>query len=246
MNVGGSRGDQDPVTGAWWTFLPLPGFADPDGDRIAMSKGSSEWPNSWPSFWPDKYNEVDDPGWRNDDIDGNPNKAAWNGYFGKNVFNADEESYFVADDYMNREFDFYPDSTDLNRKGLGLRIYVRGFQWAKAAVEDALFCLYDIENIGTFKHDKMIFAYKIGNNMGETTQGGDVGDDNAAFVRELNIAYMTDNDDVGAGNYSPVGYFGGAFLESPGNPYDGIDNDNDGQAGAGINISEGVMADHYS
>jgi hypothetical protein len=241
-NVGGSKGDTDPVTGAWWTFLPLPGFADPDGDRIAMSKGSTEWPNSWPPFWPDKFSEPSDPGWRNDAIDNNPGKAAWNGYFGKNVFNADEESYFVADDYMNREFDFYPDSTNLNRKGLGLRIYVRGFQWAKAAVEDALFCLYDIENIGTFKHDKINFAYKIGNNMGESNNGSDSGDDNAAFERELNLAYMTDNDDIGAGGWSPVGCFGGAFLESPGNPYDGIDNDNDGQAGTGLTITESLWA----
>jgi hypothetical protein len=239
VDVGGSKGDTDPVSDAWWTFLPLPGFADPNGDRIAMAKGAVEWPDSWPPFWPDKFNEVSDPGWRNDDIDENPSKAAWNGYFGKNVFNADEESYFVADDYMNREFDFYPDSTDLNRKGLGLRIYVRGFQWAKAAVEDALFCLYDIENIGTFKHDKMIFAYKIGNNMGESTTGGDVGDDNAQFERELNMAYMTDDDMIGAGGWT-VGYFGGAFLESPGNPYDGIDNDNDGQSGSGMTINEGL------
>jgi hypothetical protein len=244
-NIGQSTGDKDPVSGAWWTFLPLPGFADPTNlpsppgsGRVAMAKGNSEWPNSWPSYWPDKYNDPSDPGWRNDNIDNNPSKAAWNGYFGKNVFNADEESYFVADDYMNREFDFYPDSTDSTRKGLGLRIYVRGFQWAKAAVEDALFCLYDIENIGTYKHDKINFAYKIGNNMGESNNGPDSGDDNAAFVRELNLAYMTDNDDVGAGNWSPVGDFGGAFLESPGNPYDGIDNDNDGRTGPGINISE--------
>lgn len=235
-NIQYSRGDQDPVTGAWWTFLPLPGFADPNSDRIAMAKGAFEWPNSWPPFWPDiadpnnPYGIYSPDGWA----------GSWNGYFGRDVFNADEESYFVADDYMNREFDFYPDSTDLNRRGLGLRIYVRGFQWAKAAVEDALFCLYDIENIGTYKHDKMIFAYKIGNNMGESNSGSDSGDDNASFVRELNIAYMTDNDDIGAGNWSPVGFFGGAFLESPGNPYDGIDNDNDGRNFPGPVISEAL------
>ena len=32
---------------------------------------------------------------------------------------------------------------------------------------------------------------------------------------------------IGAGGWSPVGRAGVAFLESPGNPYDGIDNDND-------------------
>jgi hypothetical protein len=222
-NIGGSRGDQGP-NGEWWTFLPLPGFANPTGDRIAMARGSSEWENSWPARWPD----IGDPNNPYGIYSADAWAGSWNGYFGRDVFNADEESYFVADDYMNREFSFFPDSTDLDRKGLGVRIYVRGFQWAKAAVEDALFCLFDIENIGTHFHDKMIFAYKIGNNMGESNDGSDAGDDNASFRRDLDLAYMWDNDDLGAGNWSPVGYMGGAFLESPGNPFDGIDNDNDG------------------
>jgi hypothetical protein len=256
-NYQNSTGDKDPVTGAWWTFLPLPGFADPNGIRVAMAKGNDEWPNSWPAYWPDKFNDVNDPGWRNDNVDGNPEKAAWNGYFGKSVFNADEESYFVADDYMNREFmsQFLPDDNDPNRGGLGLRLSVRGFQWAKASVEDALFVLCDIQNIGTYNHDKMIFAYKIGNNNGDTNDGSDSGDDGAEFVREengvtYNLAYTTDNEEnLGYGGWGPVGLFGGAFLESPGNPYDGIDNDNDGHdvnpnvpgSGTGDEITEAMF-----
>jgi hypothetical protein len=237
-NVGGSTGDTDPVTGAWWTFLPLPGFGDPNSTRIAMARGSNEWPSSWPAFWPDKSNEPDDPGWRNDVIDNNPNKAAWNGYFGKNVFNADEESYFVADDYVNREFmnRFLPDDDDPDRGGLGVRLSVRGFQWSKASVANSLFIVFDIQNIGTYNHDKMVFAYKLGNNNGDTQTQGDGGDDGSSFIRELNgitynVAWTWDQDDIGAGGWSPVGRAGGAFLESPGNPYDGIDNDNDAVVG---------------
>lgn len=238
-NISWSRGDWDPVTNAWWTFLPLPGFASLDTNKIAMSK----WPWSWPSAWPDKFNDVDDPGWRNDNVDNDPNHAAWNGYFGKNVFNADEESYFVADDYMNREFPFFPDSTDLNRKGLGIRMYVRGFQWSNALVEDAIFCLFDLENIGTHKHNKMTFSYKIGNNMGDTFDGFDSGDDWGAYDREEDIAYLYDNPPaIGYGGWAPVGYMGGAFLESPGDPYDGIDNDNDGINFSGPEISEAMFA----
>ncbi|HVO73022.1 MAG TPA: hypothetical protein VMT35_03300, partial [Ignavibacteriaceae bacterium] len=237
-NIGGSTGHKDPVSGAWWTFLPLPGFGDPTSKRIAMAKGSNEWPSSWPPFWPDKMNEPDDPGWRNDAVDNNPSKAAWNGYFGKNVFNADEESYFVADDYMGRKdmAKFLPDDNNPDRGGLGLRLYVRGFQWAKASVQDALFCVFDIQNIGTYNHDKMVFAYKLGNNNGDTETGGDSGDDGAKFIREqngvtYNLAWTFDQGDLGAGGWSPVGRAGVAFLESPGNPYDGIDNDNDGIVG---------------
>jgi hypothetical protein len=224
----------------WWTFLPLPGFSDPDGNRIAMAKGSAEWPNSWPAYWPDKLNDPADPGWRNDNIDNDPEKAAWNGYFGKDVFNADEESYFVADDYMNREFMslFLPDSLEPDRGGLGLRMYVRTFQWSKTAFENALITHYSFENIGTYNHDKMIFAIHIINNMGDTYLSGDAGDDMAGYSKTKNLVYTYDLDDVGAGGWNPVGYFCGAFLETPGNFYDGIDNDNDGKNFTGPVITE--------
>jgi hypothetical protein len=232
-----STGDTGP-NGEWWTFLPLPGFANPNQRKAAMSKWSPGKPiDSWPPFWPD----IADP----DNVIYSPDgwAGSWNGYFGRDVFNADEESYFVADDYQNREFMsvFLPDSLDDNRGGLGIRMYVRGFQWSNALVEDALFILFDLENIGTHEHDKMVFAYKIGNNMGDTRTAGDGGDDNGAYDKDKDIAYLFDNDDIGGDGFTPVGLFGGAFLESPGNPYDGIDNDGDGASGPGNIISEDMF-----
>jgi hypothetical protein len=214
--------------GEWWTFLPLPGFANPDSDDVAMSK----WRYSWSPFWPDKWDDPLDPGWR----------GSWNGYFGKNQFNADEESYFVADDYMNQKFLFFPDSTDSTRKGLGLRMSVRGFQWANALVEDGMFILYDVEHIGTQLLDKMVFTWKIGNNMGDFGTNMDANDDNGAYDLENDMAYMWDNDDLGAGGWGPVGYMGASLLESPGNPTDGIDNDGDGISGSGKVLSEADFA----
>jgi len=221
-----SSGDTGP-NGEWWTFLPLPGFASNDTNKIAMSK----WKWAWPDYWPDKHDDVVDPGWR----------GKWNGYFGKDIFNADEESYFVADDYNNQEFKFYPDSTDSLRGGLGLRLYVRGFQWSNALVEDALFALFDLENIGTFEHDKMVFGYKFGNNMGDAGSSYDGSDDMGAYDKAEDVAYLYDYDDIGAGSWFPVGYFGGAFLESPGNVFDGIDNDGDAGAGNGNVISSSMF-----
>ena len=49
---------------------------------------------------------------------------------------------------------------------------------------------------------------------------------------------MCDYDNIGGGGWTPVGLIGGAFLESPGNPYDGIDNDGDGVNGSGPAIIE--------
>jgi hypothetical protein len=226
-----STGDRSP-DGEWWTFLPLGGFANPKEKKIAMSK----WPWAWPPHWPD----IADPG--NPIYSPDGWAGSWNGYFGRDVFNADEESYFVADDYQNKEFSFYPDSIDSLRRGLGIRMYVRGFQWSNALVEDALFVLFDLENIGTHKHDKMVFGYKFGNNMGDTMTGGDGGDDNGAYNKDEDVAYLFDYDDIGYGGWSPVGYFGGAFLESPGNHYDGIDNDGDGKNGSGKIITEELFA----
>ncbi len=224
----GMGASQSP-TGEFWTLLPLPGFANPDTNKLAMSK----WRWSWPSSWPDKIDDTVDPGW----------PGSWNGYFGKDIFNADEESYYVMDDYKNAEYAFYPDSTDSLRRGLGMRVTARGFQWSNALVEDGMFVLYDIKNIGTYEHTKTVFGYRLGNNVGETTtQSGDGEDDFCRFDLELDIGYKNDGDNIGLGGWSPVGMLGCALLESPGNHYDGIDNDGDGAMGPGKTISEDMFA----
>ncbi len=192
----------------------------------------SHWKWSWPSFWPDKFDDAVDPGWAN----------AWNGYFGKNVLNADQESYYVIDDYNNREFNFYPDSTDSLRRGLGLRVTVRGFQWSNVLVQDILFLLYDVKNIGTYEHDKMVFGMVAGPNIGAKEGAGSDGDDDGgAFDLEHNLGYQYDADDIGAGGWTPVGRLGLAFFESPGNPFDGIDNDGDAMNGSGKIIDRSMF-----
>jgi hypothetical protein len=102
--------------GYQWGFEPLPGYANPNQDNIAMSDN----PASWPESWPDKPSDWD---------------GLWNGQYGKYV-RADQESYFVMDDYYNDEFQFYPDPSDSSRRGLGIQVEVRGYQWAHVAAED--------------------------------------------------------------------------------------------------------------
>ena len=234
-NVQSSTGDKGPdqATGAWWTFLPLPGFANPNSDKIAMVKKGSEWEDSWPSSWPD-IADPSNPRYSPDGWTG-----AWNGYFGKNVFNADEESYFVADDYQKQEFPgFRPDTNDVSRGGLGVRMYVRGFQWDKAEIADVLFCHFEFQNIGTYSHDKMVFGYKIGNNVGDTFTGSE-GNDGGSYDVEKSLSWTWDADGVGQASWGPepTGIFGACFLESPGEALDGIDNDNDGVNGTGPTIT---------
>ncbi len=220
----GARTGQRGPGGEWYTWLPLPGYSNPDSNKVAMS----QWPWSWPSFWPDKMEDKVDPGW----------PGSWDGYFGKNIFNADQESYFVMDDYNDKEFAFYPDSTDSSRGGLGMLVTARGMQWSNALVQDALFWLYDIKNIGTTAYNKLVFGMMVGNMMGHSEKGGgDYADDNAAYDLDNDLAYSWDFDNTGDTGWSPVAWLGYAFLESPGNPYDGIDNDDDGKNGPGPTIT---------
>ena len=231
----------------WWTFLPIRGFyneAPPvelsRTPRIAMNK----WPWSWPAYWPDKSDDPVDAGWANDGVDNNPGRAAWNGYFGKDQMNADQESYYVADDSQNKLIELYPDPFDENRRGLGLRMYVRGLQWSNALIEDALFILFDFENYCQVHHDKMVFGFKVGNNLGDTMSGQSDGtDDCGAYELDTDLAYMYDYDNLGGGGFTPVGLIGGAFCESPGNPHDGIDNDGDASNGSGGIITEAMFAE---
>ena len=225
-----------------WGWEPLSGYSNPDTPLVAMSHmGPSEDDNAnvntWPDQWADKLDDPLDPGWA----------GSWNGYFGKDQKNAEQESYFVMDDAQDAEFFYYPDSNDLERRGMGLRCTQRGLQWNHILAEDVLFWLYDIKNISDYDMEKMVFGYIVGTITGGD---GDSGDDWADFEKSDDIAFSYDNGTdletglggIGASGWSPVGLAGYAFLESPGNPYDGIDNDGDGSNGTGLTLSEEVFS----
>ncbi len=223
----------DPASGAFEGFEPEPGYVNLDQDTVAMSQN----PNSWPSFWPDH------PTWK----DPETGKALWDGYFGKGVFNADEESYFVMDDAADSSVQqrtrngFFPDSTDSTRHGIGIVVAVRGMQWSQIQAQDVVFWLYDITNISTTTYNKSVFGVIIGTCSGAYANNGDY-----TPCQDL-LGYFDLNNDIAyswlanpantargfiplsqvlPGVRTTVGYVGYAYLESPGNPYDGIDNNN--------------------
>ncbi|MFH0881832.1 MAG: hypothetical protein V2A56_02510, partial [bacterium] len=214
--------DQDPETGNWWGWAPLPGYANPNQDEPAMS----DHPASWPFTWPDK-----DASWG----------GFWNGYFGKGVKNADLETFFVMDDANDTEYDFYPDDTDSLRRGLGLRVEVRAFQWSQVLAEDCIFWHYDVQNVSTTSYDSMAFGMLIDWGLGGVDNSSD---DCGGYNTTLDIAYAWDLDEIGDYGWRPVGYAGYAFLESPGIGTDGVDNDEDGllderrDSGAGVYVSD--------
>jgi hypothetical protein len=196
------------VTYGWW---PLPGYAS----RFQSSPAQSSDPTTWPPVWPDEPST-----WN----------GRWNGFFGNGVQNADLETYFVFDDNEDREYilknNFHPDAQDSTRGGLGMQVRARGFQWSQVLAEDVIFWLYNITNMGTTDYAKTLFAQYVDWGIG----GHDNSSNNAGdYNQDLNLSYAWSTVSYGSpGNWSPVGYAGYAFLESPGISDDHIDNDRDG------------------
>lgn len=209
-------------------FEPRPGFfqADP-GINAGRSPALSNDPRTWPATWPDKDHSWD---------------GYWNGYFGKQPA-ADQESYTVMDDDYYDAWQYHPDSRDTSRWGLGLQVEVRGFQWANPQAGNVIFWHYDIANEGTTDYpvagspENIIFGLYMDSGVGGEAISCDgvaeSDDDNAYFDRStgLNLVYTWDKNGHGIGltsNCSPTGYLGYAYLETPGNSFDGLDNDGDG------------------
>lgn len=237
-NYRGDAGGVRAPTGSIWGWLPKNGFhndrrIDPFTGQRQPSPAMSNDPTTWPEFWPDKLGE-EDAGWR----------GQWNGFFGKGIRNADLESYFVMDDYGDKEYTidastgqpnsplgvFYPDANDSTKGGLGLEVKTRIMQWANVLSEDVAFILYEITNTGTYNHgatreEGLYFVDVADYNLGDEEVDG-VGE----FDPQFDIAFGWDEsgDGLDGGRTYPIGYVGFAFLESPSDAFDGLDNDEDG------------------
>ncbi|HOJ05199.1 MAG TPA: hypothetical protein PK916_14460 [Bacteroidota bacterium] len=221
------RRDESPA-GIPWGFEPVSGYLNAGQQGVALLTD----PRTWPTFWPDKINDATDPGWR----------GSWNGFFGK-TSSSDEEAFFVMDDNNDQRFNvannntlgvaFKPDSRNPARNGLGLEMRVRGLQWAQFLAQDNIFWLYEITNTGTTNYNRAVFGMLVGTYIGVTgndNSASEYDDDFSFFDVNLDLTYTGDYPDNNSRNPSwvgPVGLVGYAFLESPGNPFDGIDNDND-------------------
>ncbi|MBN1999064.1 hypothetical protein JW935_16010 [candidate division KSB1 bacterium] len=242
-----------------WGFYPVPGYMNETQDYPAMSNKSDSWPlQGWPSA-------------------GRETKwlGEWNGRFGRGIQYADLECYFVANDaqdleYLVRRNDpyenlitegprYYPRPGvligDVNPAvtvqkgfpwgGLGLRVAVRGFQWNNPEAKDMIFWEYNVSNISDYDLITCGFGYFIDNSI-----GGDTGGDKEAgyFDDVLDLSYVWETIGIGQGGLVP-GVVGTAYLESPGKPWDGVDNDDDGlvdekrdnEAGVLIGATDGIV-----
>ena len=203
----------NPATGGDWNMNPVPGYFNTAVGKIAKS----DEPNTWPPFWPDKLADQNDPGWR----------GKWNGFFGKNQFNADQELFArVGDDNYNR-FRYTPDTTDPARRGLGLLIDYRALEWSQVSVADAVFFIHEIKNDGTKEIKKTGVTLWLADFVGGD---GDSQDDSPSFDLLLDVAFSLDSDGISSNPAFAGACVGAAatlYLETPGNAVDRIDNDGD-------------------
>ncbi len=187
-----------------WGWQPLPGYLNP-AQGPHGSPAISHKKETWPEIWPDR------PDWGSD----------WNGYFGRGIINADQETYYVVDDDADEEFECYPDSADSTRRGLGMRMSVRGLQWSHVLAEDCIFWIYNVYNVGTTDYEKVLFGMFIDSKNG----GHDL--DNGFYDTYIDLTYIWDQRGIGTWG-GPTGWIGYGYLESPGEGHDGKDNDEDG------------------
>jgi hypothetical protein len=210
----------DPATGLKWQWQPLPGYADPDQPNIASNPAFDSdrdgKPDSWPRDW---YNET-------------LGQYVWPGYLVQGENNADLEAFWAMDDRDNKEFPYFPFVNDPSKQGLGVQIDGRAFQWSNSLAANAIFFVWSITNVSDTPLDSVMFGI-----YGDPDVGGeDNDDDNGLFISPFdttiplysrNMVYFFDPDGIGDQGRE-LGYLGCKFLESPGNPTDGIDNDGDG------------------
>jgi len=181
-----------------WGWQPLDNYANPASESIPLSHKPDTWPPMWNNQWPGTY------------------KA--------NAATADQAMYYLMDDRYNLEFPFKPFPDNHSIGGMGLEVEVRAYQWSNPVANDAIFFVYEITNKSPNDYEKVVFGM-----FGDPHIGGsnDFSDDMAYFDTDINMVYGYDGDDKGEWG-GITGWLGYTFLESPGNSYDGIDNDGDG------------------
>lgn len=203
-----------------WSMNPIVGYQRDDSDEMARSDRGPESPlgNTWPDVWPDKLRDGGD-GWA----------GSWNGFFGRDQFNADVEFYYKAGDDTYTRFSnsgrYLPDETDPSRGGLGFILDTRVLAWSQTLVNATHFNIFEVINDASYDYDQVAFGLWIA----DFVTGGQVLGDNPEFDDIRSIAYLTnENRNNPPANFDgPIGEMGIKFLETPGNSEDGIDNDGD-------------------
>ncbi|MBI5472618.1 MAG: T9SS type A sorting domain-containing protein [Ignavibacteriae bacterium] len=191
-----SQGDYSPQ-GKKWGWLPRAGYARAGQSYLATANNPSSWPASW---------------------------SAWPGENGNGVVIGRDEAFFGSDDFTNAEFPYYPFPTDTTKRGFGVSMEVRAYQFG-GGLSDAVILKYKLKNESPKALNKCYFGF-----YGDPHIGGanDYIDDIASAVSSTgpagdpsrlqakNTVHVWDADGIGTGG-KPCGYLNFKFLRTPGN-----------------------------
>ena len=192
---------QNLATGGDWNFNPIPEYMNPARLSIARSND----PTGWPAVWPDKLSDGIDPGW----------PGSWNGLYGKNQFFAGTELYYHYSDNVYNRYQYYPDSTNHSRAGLGIVVSERVIEWDDPLLKNVIITVSDIYNAGTRDLDKVGVTLWIADLIGGD---GDSQDDIIAYNLQKRVVVMEDRDGISSNpafQGAVVGQVGLAFLNTP-------------------------------
>ena len=222
-----SLGMDNSHSGVRQAFEPVNGYFNPSGNSPAISDDPSTWPANW-SVWP--YSQP-----------------------------ASLETFFAMDDNADNEFNdpleniwgiaFIPDSTDSSRNGMALKVEARYRQYKSGGLEDVMLLEYNIINEGTTIYQRLIFAGLLGTYVGITGTDDspqEYDDDACFFDIENNYTFFWDWPMDNSRNpfwQGDPGYAAMTLVQSPCNPYDGIDNDRDNALVAGSSAPFFTAAD---
>ncbi|HSQ74300.1 MAG TPA: hypothetical protein VLT13_02015, partial [Bacteroidota bacterium] len=159
----------NPTGDTLWQWQPLPGYADPDQPDMASNPADDDdgdgKPDSWPRTW---YNPT-------------LGKYVWPGYLSQDILSADLEVFWAMDDRFNTEFTYYPFPSDSTRKGVGVQVDGRVFQWSNALAENTIFFVYTITNTSEKDLDSVFYGVYGDPDLGGA-DGGENADDNGFFI----------------------------------------------------------------
>jgi len=232
--------DLDPTGTIEYGFYPVFGYFNRLNEYPAMSNIPDSWPpDGWPSTGQQTFY-----------------KGEWNGRFGRGVKYADLESYWVCNDAQDLEnlqpssplhpngslVRFYPRPSvkigDLHPNditvqkglpwgGLGLRTEVRAYQWNNQEARDAVFFEYNITNISDYDLTRAVFGFYLDAANGNKSPTSAAEDQVGFFDTYQDFMYTWSLSGTGFGGGKPA-VSGWAFLESPGDAHNGIDDNDNG------------------
>ncbi|MFA6439805.1 MAG: T9SS type A sorting domain-containing protein [Bacteriovoracaceae bacterium] len=176
-------GDFSPDGITKWGWTPTTKHTAPASNDIANNQDPSSWPSTW---------------------------SSWNGKYGKAI--ADMEVLYEMTDSTDAEFPYYPFPADTLRRGLGLTVESRVYQFSHPSLEDVLFTMFEIQNVSAKELHQMVGGIVCDAHIGGANN---YWDDVQDFRPEHNLMYSWDDDSKGDLLDITPGYFGITLVATP-------------------------------